>query len=429
MLRRYRNGELKFTVGAALADKSDGYDSGVLMKYDIAIVGAGLVSLGAAYQLSAQFPQLRILILEKEAYAGMHQSGHNSGVLHSGIYYPPGSIKSRTCLEGKALLSDFCREQQIALRRLGKVIVATEERELPTVNRLMENARSAGIAAERVTSERLREIEPLANGLEAIHLPDVSVINFSGVVRRFVEILGARGHTLIFGAKVNGFISKPDSVIVQSTAGDYQVKVVINCAGLYADVIARLAGSSSNTRIVPFRGEYYELKESVASRVRGLIYPVPDSRFPFLGVHLTRMFNDVVECGPNAVLALAREGYRWSNINLGELFGTLASPGFIKFAAEQWRTGFYEVARSLSRAMFLRSINTLAPEIVDSDLKPGARGVRAQAISPEGKLLSDFHFDCHDRFIHVLNAPSPAATACLSIGNVIVETYASRFMG
>ncbi len=391
------------------------------MKYDVAIVGAGLVSLGSAYQISKAFPDLRIVILEKEVQAGQHQSGHNSGVLHSGIYYPPGSVKSETCLKGKRLLAEFCAEQGISIRRLGKVIVATREAERPTIEKLLENARAAGINAARIEADALREIEPLVSGIAAIHLPDVSVIDFSGVVNRFVEILRARGNKLVFNAAVSGFSSRPDSVIVHSTGGDFEARAVINCAGLYADVIAKRAGSKSATRIVPFRGEYYELRAEAASKVNGLVYPVPDPRFPFLGVHLTRMYNDVVECGPNAVLALAREGYGWTNVNVGELLGTLASPGFIKFAAAQWRTGFYEVARSLSRSMFLRSIQTLAPSIQDGDLVRGARGVRAQAIAPDGKLLSDFHFDCHDRFIHILNAPSPAATACLSIGNVVLD--------
>jgi L-2-hydroxyglutarate oxidase LhgO len=356
----------------------------------IAIVGGGIVGLATAYALRDRNP----VVFEKERGVGLHQTGHNSGVIHSGIYYKPGSHKARLCVEGARRMKEFCRAHGIPHEVCGKVIVATAEAEVPRLDELQRRAAANGVEARRIGPEGLREIEPEAAGIAALHVPATGIVDYVAVARRLA-----------------GFVEVRTGVRVEDVRS-LQADLVINCAGLHSDRLAR-----SRTKIVPFRGEYYTLRRP--SLVRGLIYPVPDPAFPFLGVHFTRMVGGGVEAGPNAVLALAREGYSWSDVRVRDLLETLAYSGFRRLARKHWRMGLTEVWRSWSRAAFLRSLQRLVPSVRLDDLEPGGSGVRAQALDPDGAMVDDFRIERRPGQIHVLNAPSPAATASLAIGEYI----------
>lgn len=393
---------------------------------DVVVVGGGIVGLATAYGLLQAYPDMRVTLLEKETQLAQHQTGHNSGVLHSGIYYKPGSLKAKNCAAGRQAILDFCAGEGIPTHICGKVIIAVDEADAQRLAALHERAHANGIPCEMIGPERLHEIEPHAAGFRALHLPGAGVVDFRLVCNRLAERIQALGGSVVIGAKVADLCEGPDGVTLSSTAGDFSARYVINCAGLHSDRLARLAGANSPARIIPFRGEYYVLKPKAQHLCRALIYPVPDPRFPFLGVHFTRTAWGQVECGPNAVLAFAREGYRKRDINLADLAETLTYPGFVRMASRYWRMGAGEMLRSFNKAAFVHALQRMMPELQADDLEPAAAGVRAQAVAPDGSMLDDFAFAETQRMIHVLNAPSPAATAALSIGRSIVEKLTVR---
>jgi L-2-hydroxyglutarate oxidase len=394
---------------------------------DVIVVGGGIVGLATAYRLQEQHPRKTILVLEKEEAVARHQTGHNSGVLHAGIYYKPGSLKATTCRTGKQAMIGFCQRHGLPHRICGKVIVATGDEERPRLRDLFERGRANGVDCEMIDRDRLRELEPHAAGVEAIHVRETGIVDFRQVCDQLAALLREAGQGVRTGVKVTGFRETADEVRVATSAGELRARWVVNCAGLYSDHLARAAGIDPGVRIIPFRGEYYEVDPTAASLCRALIYPVPDPRFPFLGVHFTRMISGQVECGPNAVLAFAREGYRKSNLHLAELIESLTYPGFLKLAARHWRMGAGEMWRSFNKAAFVKALQRLVPEVHARQLHPAAAGVRAQAVAPDGTQLDDFAIRETRRMVHVLNAPSPAATASLSIGRAIVEKLTCHF--
>lgn len=398
-------------------------------QFDIGIVGGGIVGLATAYQLSRSHPHLRLVVLEKEAAPAAHQTGHNSGVIHSGLYYRPGSSKAATCVRGGELLKAFCDEHGVPYKLCGKVVVATTEEEIPRLEDLHGRGTANGVPElSLIGPERLREIEPHAtSGIQALHVPQAGIIDYTAVTRALASALEAVGGELRLGVRVTASRPEPDGLALETTSGSVRMRYLINCAGLHSDRVARLEGAQLPARIVPFRGEYYKLAEPSWDLVRGLIYPVPDPRFPFLGVHFTRMIQGGVEAGPNAVLALAREGYAKSDINVRDLLGVLTYRGFWRLAFRHWRMGWDEIRRSYSKRLFVAALARLVPEIQEKDLADGGAGVRAQALSPDGSMVDDFLFAQRPRALHVLNAPSPAATASLAIGEQIVERAAANF--
>ncbi len=397
-------------------------------RFDLAVIGGGIVGLATARALLAERPGLRLVILEKEARLASHQTGHNSGVIHSGIYYKPGSHKARLCVEGARLMKQFCAEHGIRVDPIGKVIVATSEAELPRLQALFERGTANGVQGLALLDrDQLREIEPHAAALRAIHSPTTSIVDYGEVAQALARDLLTQGTVIRTGARVTA-IQRTDSGFDLSTgSGPIQARRLVNCAGLYSDVVARLAGARPGVRIIPFRGEYYMIRPERHDLVRGLIYPVPDPEFPFLGVHFTRTVHGDVEAGPNAVLAFAREGYRFGRIHLRELAGTLGYRGFWSMARRYWRTGSYEMYRSLSKAAFVQALQRLLPEIGPADITPGGAGVRAQAVAEDGSLVDDFRIARSTDAIHVLNAPSPAATASLAIGGHIAGLAREAF--
>jgi L-2-hydroxyglutarate oxidase len=395
-------------------------------RYDVIIIGGGVVGLGVGFEITRRFPGKRLLVLEKEDRVARHQSGHNSGVIHSGVYYKPGSLKARLCVTGAAAMVEFCREHGIAHQVCGKVIVATEEDELPRLEDLRKRGEANGLAGLRLIGrEELREIEPNAAGLRALVVPSTGITDYAVVCQKYAELITASGGTVRTSAAASGIKRSTSEIVVETAKGAFSTAALINCAGLYSDRISRMAGDDPGVMIVPFRGEYYDLTPERASLVKALIYPVPDPRFPFLGVHFTRRITGKVDAGPNAVLALAREGYRHSNINLWDLASSLSYGGFWRMARKNWRSGLGEWHRSLSKAAFVRALQRLLPQITADDLVPGGSGVRAQALKPDGALVDDFQFVPSGRVLHVLNVPSPAATASLMIGKSIVDTAAA----
>ena len=392
-----------------------------MYRTDVAIIGGGIVGLATADKLTQHDSNLRVLVLEKEDDVARHQTGRNSGVIHSGIYYTPGSLKARTCRAGKEALEALCESEEIPFDRCGKVIVATDESELPALERIYENGQANGVDCEIIGPDRLREIEPYAQGIRAIHVPETGIVDYVAVTRRLAERMQARGGALWLNAGVHDLQQRADTVVVKTARGEVEAQHVINCAGLYADRIARMAGANPGVQIVPFRGEYYELIPEARHLCQGLIYPVPNPSFPFLGVHFTRMVGGGVECGPNAVLALAREGYRWTDVDGKELLETLSYSGFQTLATRYWRTGLGEMWRSASKAAFVRALQKLVPNIEARHLQPAPAGVRAQAVTPDGRLLDDFMIEETGSVMSVCNAPSPAATSSLSIGQTIME--------
>jgi len=393
-------------------------------RLDIAILGGGIVGLAVAHTYLTRFPGRSLVVLEKEAEVGTHQTGHNSGVLHSGIYYKPGSLKSENCRRGKALMEAFCQEQGIPFERTGKVIVATSEDQLAALDRIQERGQGAGVACERIGPERLRELEPHARGVAALHVPEAGIVNYATVCAVLAREIERKGGRVLTSQEVRGLRAGHDQVTIRTQERTLGAHKAINCAGLQSDRVLQMTGLPRPARIVPFRGEYYALKPEAEHLCRALIYPVPDPKFPFLGVHFTRMMGGGVECGPNAVLALAREGYHWGDVSPGDLWDALSYGGFWRMAARHWRTGMGEVWRSLSKKAFVRALSVLIPEIQAEQLVPAPAGVRAQALGPDGALVDDFLIKKEGALMHVLNAPSPAATSSLAIGESVVQRLA-----
>ena len=394
---------------------------------DVAIIGGGIVGLATAYRLLERYPDKQVVVLEKENEPGRHQTGHNSGVLHSGIYYKPGSLKAINCREGKLAMEAFCRDHGIAHDICGKVIVAFDECELPALKNIYDRGQANGVKCEMIDRDRLLELEPHCAGIKAIHVPEAGIIDYRQVCQQLDEIIEQRGGRIMINTRVIGMDKRSDSIVLETSQGEFETKLVVNCAGLYNDKMTKLSGQQPEAKIVPFRGEYFELKPEVHHLCRNLIYPVPDPSFPFLGVHFTRMIDGTVECGPNAVLAFAREGYKKSDINIPELVESLTYIGFIRLALKYWRVGTGEMWRSVSKAAFVTALQRLIPAIRAEHLVPAPAGVRAQALKPDGSMVDDFLIQEGERVINVSNAPSPAATSSLNVGKLVVEKLSERF--
>jgi L-2-hydroxyglutarate oxidase LhgO len=387
------------------------------LAYDICIIGAGLVGLGVARAITASHPGVSVVVVDKESKVARHQSSHNSGVAHSGLYYRPGSLKARLCVEGRRRLQEYCESDDIAFSQSGKLVIATRESEIEPLNELERRGRANGLAGiTRLSSSEIKEHEPSAVGLEALHVPEAGVVDFLAVAEHLAADLIGHGAEIATGYLVEDIEHTADGAVIRSTDREIRAKVMVNCAGLHSDRVARLAGVVSEVRIVPFRGEYYTLVPEADHLVKALIYPVPDPRFPFLGVHFTRRIDGNVEVGPNAVLALGREHYRETAAEWSELRETIRVPGFRKLAMRHWRTGASEMIRSRSRSLYARSARRLVPDVRSEHLVPGGAGVRAQAVSQDGRLVDDFVIEEVGSTVHVLNAPSPGATASLAIG-------------
>ena len=398
------------------------------MQYDIVIVGGGIVGLATALQIQKENKALKLILIEKETGLARHQTGNNSGVIHSGIYYKPGSLKATNCIHGYQLLVDFCRQHGISFELCGKIIVATEEKELPLLENVFVRGEQNGLQnLKRLTREELIEHEPHVNGLAGIFVPQTGIVDYKTVAEKYGEVIQQQGAEIRLGEQVIDIQTSTDKTVVITQKSSYSTSLVINCAGLYSDKVAGMTIKKLNIKIIPFRGEYYKLKKEKEYLVKNLIYPVPDPNFPFLGVHFTRMAKGGVEAGPNAVLAFRREGYKKSDINLPELSETLAWPGFRKVVAKYWRTGMGEFYRSFSKAAFAKALQKLVPEIREDDLEEGGAGVRAQACDKKGGLIDDFLILEADKVINVCNAPSPAATSSLAIGETVSRLATKRF--
>ena len=396
--------------------------------YDLAIVGGGILGLATALSLSEQFPGLALVLLEKENTFAAHQTGHNSGVIHSGVYYKPGSLKAALCVKGGRMLTAFCENQGIPVFRCGKVIVAVTEEEVPRLTELHRRGVANGVPEiSLIGPGRLRELEPEAAGVQALHLPEVGITDYARIAQAYAKTLAARGVELRTGTRLLRVQGGSTFLKLRTSRGPIQARFLINCAGLQADRLAAQSAGALQLQIIPFRGEYYELAAERKHLVRGLIYPVPDPRFPFLGVHLSPRVDGRVEAGPSAVLALKREGYKKTDLDLRDLAQMLRFKGFWKMAGRYWKTGLEEVHRSLVKGAFVRSVQRLVPAIRAEDLVPAGSGVRAQAVSVDGDLLDDFHVVQRGRALHICNAPSPAATASLAIGEHITDLARKQF--
>lgn len=389
--------------------------------YDFAIVGGGIVGLSTGVALSKHYPGAQIVVLEKEAGWGEHQTGHNSGVIHSGIYYKPGSLKARFALEGSRSMIDFCQEHGIEHEICGKVIVATNPEELLLLDNLYQRGLDNGLGINKIGYGELKEIEPHVNGLAAIRVPMAGIVNYKQVCETFASIIERQGGALHLNTKVGNIVESENEAAIETNRGTFYSRFLINCAGLHSDRVAHMGGVNTQLKIVPFRGEYYELKPEKRYLVKHLIYPVPNPAFPFLGVHFTRMIGGHVEAGPNAVLSFKREGYKKTDFNLKDFTEVMTYPGFWKLASKYWKEGLEECVRSFSKEAFVRSLQQLIPEIQSDDLEPAPAGVRAQALKMDGSLVDDFHMIAGRNSIHVCNAPSPAATASIQIGKAIIE--------
>jgi (S)-2-hydroxyglutarate dehydrogenase len=397
------------------------------VQYDVIVIGGGAVGLATALQLINRNPDLKVILLEKEKVVANHQTGNNSNVIHSGIYYKPGSLKTRNCIHGYNLLLDFCKKYDVPHNICGKVIVATDEHELPLLKNIFDRGQQNGLQnLKMLTASELKEHEPHVAGIAGIYVPQTGIVDYRVVAEKYAEVFQQQGGEIKLGEKVVDIHFHTEKVEVVTENTTYSGKLVVNCAGLYSDKIARLTSSNVNVKIIPFRGEYYKLKKEKEYLVKTLIYPVPDPNFPFLGVHFTTMVGGGVECGPNAVLAFKREGYKKTDINLAELGETLAWPGFRKIVSKYWRTGVGEMYRSYSKAAFTEALQKLLPEIKEDDLIEGGAGVRAQACDKTGGLLDDFMILEEKKAINVCNAPSPAATSSLSIGETVAELVEKR---
>lgn len=397
------------------------------MNYDVTVVGAGIVGLATAYQLLNIKPSLKILILEKETSIAQHQTGNNSGVIHSGIYYKPGSLKAKNCREGYERLIEFCEKENIKYELCGKIIVATDKKELPNLENLFQRGLQNGLTEIRkLSSNELKEYEPYVNGIAGIFVPYTGIIDYKEVSSKILQRILENGGEIKFNEKVIRIHKENNLINVVTNNSVYRSKYLVTCAGLYSDRIARMTNPNLPLRIIPFRGEYYTIKDDKKYLVKNLIYPVPDPNFPFLGVHFTRMIDGKVEAGPNAVLAFKREGYKKLDFNLKDTFEIFGWKGFRIVMKKYWKTGLGEFYRSFSKNAFTKALQRLIPEITEDDLMKGGSGVRAQACDDKGNLIDDFYFVEQDKILHVCNAPSPAATASLSIGNYIAQKVISN---
>ncbi len=403
-------------------------------QYDLTIIGGGILGLATALKITAAHPNVRLLLLEKEAQLARHQTGNNSGVIHSGLYYRPGSLKAQSCFSGRKELIGFCDANSIPYEICGKVVVATSEAELPRLEELQRRGAANGLKGmEIIGPERLKELEPHAAGIKALYVPETGIVDYRKVAAAYADKVRDANGDIRLGQKVVGILDRGEEIILQTSGGDYRSKYLINCGGLQSDIVAAMVGGKNRDshgeehRIIPFRGEYYKLAAEREYLVKNLIYPVPDPTFPFLGVHFTRMARGGVEAGPNAVFAYAREGYSHSAINLSDLWRTVSFKGFWAITGKYWRTGFGELYRSLSKKAFVRALQKLLPEIGETDRVPGGAGVRAQAVSASGALVDDFVIRESQSAIHVLNAPSPGATASLAIGQSICAMAEKNF--
>jgi (S)-2-hydroxyglutarate dehydrogenase len=391
------------------------------MKVDCAVIGGGVVGLSVAMFLGRRQQGLKVLVVEKEAELALHQTGRNSGVIHSGIYYKPGSLKARFATSGNRSMVEFCEEHGIAHEVCGKVIVAMDEKELPLLKNLYNRGLANGLDVSEISKEEVQEIEPHVRCLRGIKVPSTGIVNFRSVCMKYTELVRLQGGSVKTGTRIEAIRQQGSIHILETTGGTIEAKFLINCAGLHSDRVARLAGLHPEAKIVPFRGEYYELVPERRHLVNTLIYPVPNPAFPFLGVHFTKMIDGSVHAGPNAVLAFKREGYHKTDINCADLFETLTFGGFWKLARKHLKDGLMEMYRSLSKKAFVRSLQQLIPEVAEGDLVPTHAGVRAQALMPDGKLVDDFLIVHGPNSIHVCNAPSPAATASLEIARAVAE--------
>jgi (S)-2-hydroxyglutarate dehydrogenase len=391
---------------------------------DVAVVGAGIVGLAVARELLRRRPQTRLAVVEKEPEIAQHQTGHNSGVIHSGIYYKPGSFKAKACVAGSAKMMQFCEERDIPYRRCGKVIIATEPEELPRLYDLYERGQANGCPDLRIIElDEIRELEPHAAGIKALLSPNTGIVDYRKVAVAYADDVRKSSAQIFTNHEVIGIRRQSGTTILETTSGAVEAKSVITCGGLWADRVAQMTGAPADPRIVPFRGDYYVLRHDRRHLVRSNIYPVPDPRFPFLGVHLTPRMDGEIWLGPNAVLAFARDGYRFRDVRLGDLKEMATFGGFLGFARKHWRTGAEEMLRDLSKKRFLESLQRYVPELRMDDLVPGPSGVRAQAMSNDGQLVDDFVFSESEGTLHVRNAPSPAATSSLVIAEMVVDRF------
>jgi L-2-hydroxyglutarate oxidase len=394
---------------------------------EVAVIGGGIVGLATAYHWSQLHPNRKVVVLEKEAAIAQHQTGHNSGVLHSGIYYKPGSLKATNCRAGKKRMEAFCEQENIPFELCGKVIVATHEGEFEALHNIYERGQENGVSCEMIDQHRLLELEPHVQGLRAIHVPEAGIVDYKAVCQRLAERIQETGENQIkCGAAVTNVEQRTEEIILQTTTGEVSCRYVINCAGLQSDKVMALTGQTADVQIVPFRGEYFLVNPAKKHLCQNLIYPVPNPEFPFLGVHFTRMIDGALECGPNAVLAFAREGYRKTDVVPTELWEALRYPGFQKLALKYWKIGLGEMWRSLSKEAFVTALQRLIPEVTSEDLTAAPAGVRAQAVSKDGQLIDDFLIQESERVLNVCNAPSPAATASLNIGRLLAEKLETR---
>lgn len=395
---------------------------------DVIVIGGGIVGLATALKILEKRPATKLLLIEKEDELSAHQTGNNSGVIHSGIYYKPGSMKAQNCREGYRQLIDFCDKENVKYDLCGKVIVATDKHQLAALETLYERGNQNGLKGiKNISKEELHEIEPYVEGIKGILVPETGIIDYKVVSLKYGEVIKKCGGEIYTGEKVVKIVSQEKSVVIETTKNSYESKLVVNCAGLYSDKIARMTGQDINVKIIPFRGEYFKIKKEKHHLVNNLIYPVPDPAFPFLGVHFTRMIDGGIEAGPNAVLAFAREGYKKMQISLPELTETLMWPGFQKVAAKYWKTGFGEMYRSFSKGAFTKALQKLIPEIQIGDLESGGAGIRAQACDRTGGLSDDFLIYENKFAVNVCNAPSPAATSSLAIGDTVSDLLLKRF--
>ena len=395
--------------------------------FDIVIVGGGIVGLATGLKIKQVKPSLKVVILEKEDKIAFHQTGHNSGVIHSGLYYKPGSLKAQNCITGYHELLEFCDKHDIAYDICGKIVVATHTEQLGVMENLYKRGVENGLVGiKKLTKDELKEYEPYVNGIAGLHIPQTGIIDFTRVANKIADVFLELDGIIVTSSQVTEINVSEKTVNIITSAKMYESKIMLNCAGLYADKVAEMTGIETGVRIIPFRGEYFKVRKEKEHLVKNLIYPVPNPDFPFLGVHFTRMINGGIEAGPNAVLAFKREGYSKWELNLKELYEILAWPGFRKVAASHWKTGFGEMYRSFSKKAFTTALQQLLPDILADDLEPGSAGVRAQACDKEGGLIDDFLISETTNVINILNAPSPAATSALSIGQTLAQKTLER---
>jgi len=395
--------------------------------YDITIIGGGIVGTATALSIIKE-KKLKLLLIDKESSLAAHQTGNNSGVIHSGLYYKPGSLKAKNCAAGREMIYAFCEEHTLPFNKCGKVVVATSKEEIPALDLLEERGKANGLTGlKRLSAKEIKEHEPFTNGVDGLFVPQTGIVDYVAVTNKYAELIKSLGGEIKTDTKLTSVIRDRNDLVVLTEEEEYKTKFIVNCAGLHSDRVAKLCGVNPGLQIIPFRGEYFKLKKEKEYLVKNLIYPVPDIKFPFLGVHFTRMINGGVEAGPNAVLAFKREGYKKTDFSFRDILEMKLYPGFWKMAAKFYKMGFQEFRRSFSKDLFVRSLQKLIPEIKSDDIAVGGAGIRAQALEPDGKLVDDFRIVEAERMVHVLNAPSPAATASLSIGKTIAEIVIKRF--